>query len=140
MRKIFYVLLGVVALAGGMLFASISDDNKQKLADHPCINDFDKCRNLDEVIHYSPLAEEGRIQCLVAAEDLRFGPAEYPSFMEGKRFGEYKSYGDKVWKMGIIVLVQRDALIPNGYGGKERMTMLCQYDMFARKVTALQVK
>ncbi|WP_048838193.1 hypothetical protein [Acetobacter cibinongensis] len=140
MRKIFYGLAAVIGILVAWIYITVSEDNQRELAEHPCINDFDKCRNLDEVIRYSPLAEEGRLQCLVAADGLRFGPAEYPSFMEGKRFGEYISYSDKVWHMGIIVLAQREAMIPNGYGGKERRTMLCQYDMFARKVTALQVK
>ena len=129
MRKIVLVMAAVIGLAGAWIYASVEGDHKQQLAEHPCINDYKLCRNLQELIDFYPAVHDARIRCTVAAnEGLQYGAPEWPSVLDGPKFGAHLK-DEKLWRTGIITLVQNGALIPNAFGGKERRTMFCKYDL-----------
>lgn len=139
MRKLLYVVVAVIGLAGVWIYASVSEENKQRLAEHPCINDYKQCRDLKELIDFYPPVNEGRIRCTVAADtELKYGPPEWPSVLDGPKFGSHL-VDEKSWRSGRITLVQQGALIPNAFGGKEKRTMFCRYDLNTQKVLSLDL-
>lgn len=139
MRKITFVAAVVLGLSGAWIFATSQNDHKQKLADHPCINDYKKCRTLKELIDFYPPVNDARIQCIVAAEeDLKYGKPEWPSVLDGPKFGSHVNEG-KLWHAGVITLVQQGALIPNAFGGKERRNMFCKYDLNTKDIVSFDV-
>lgn len=138
MRKLAYVAAAVVGLAGAWIYISVSEDNKQTLKDHPCINDYGKCRNLKELIDFYPPVYHARIECIGAArKGFKYGEPEWPGIMEGMLF-ESHLMDEKIWRRtGQITLVQENAMIPNAFGGKERKTMYCRYDLNTKEVVSI---
>lgn len=140
MRKVFYGLAAVVGALVVWIYITVSEDNKRELAEHPCINNYKQCRSLKEMIEFYPPVNDGRILCTVAADhDLKYGAPEWPSFMEGPKFGAHL-IEDKVWKSGQITLIQQGALIPNAFGGKEKRNMFCKYDLNTKKIISFYLE
>lgn len=130
MRKLLCVLVAGIGFAGTWIYPSASEEN-------PCIDDYKKCHNLKELIDLYPPVNDGRIRCIVAANNnLKYGAPEWPSIFNGPKFGSHLR-DEKSWRTGQITLVQQGALIPNAYGGKERRTMFCKYDLNTQEVISL---
>ncbi|WP_215762837.1 hypothetical protein [Acetobacter sp. P1H12_c] len=140
MRKLLLLIPAIFGIAGIWLYATVSDENKQTLKEHPCINDYKQCRNLKELIDFYPPVNDGRILCTVAADnDLKYGPPEWPSVFDGPKFGAHLN-DESSWKSGQITLVQQGALIPNAFGGKEKRTMFCKYDLNTKKIISFYLE
>lgn len=136
MRKLLCVVAGVIGLAGAWTYANASEDGPAQ----PCINDYRKCRSLKELIDLYPPVKDARLACIVAADNgLKYGAPEWPSIFDGPKFGAHLR-DEKSWRSGQITLVQQGALIPNAYGGKERGTMFCKYDLNTKEVLSLSVE
>ena len=132
MRKLLYVIAMGIGFAGISINPSFSEEN-------PCVNDYKKCQNLKELIALYPPASDGRISCIVAANDgLKYGAPEWPSIFDGPKFGAHLN-DEKSWHIGQITFVQKGALIPNAFGGKERRTMYCTYDLNTKRVISLDL-
>lgn len=139
MRALLLGMIAIIGLVGGWLYLSMSADHKQQLADHPCIKDYKLCRSLKELIDFYPPVSDGRISCIIAAEDnLKYGPPVWPSALNGPKFGAHLK-DEKSWRTGTITLVEEHALIPNAFGGKEKRTMFCKYDLNTKEVISLNL-
>lgn len=140
MRKIFLYGTAIILVFGAWrIFKGYQADEK-RMADHPCITDWKQCKDTKELVEFSHAASDGQVQCTVYADNnLKYGAPEWPSFLQGPKFGAYLQNED-FKRSGEVTLIQQGALIPNAYGGKEKSTMFCKYNMGSEKITSFEVQ
>lgn len=113
--------------------------HQTKIAQNPCITDWHYCKTIDQLMSDNETVHRAKFRCKTESRDHgAFGPPEWDGDWVSVPFSKYYA-GSPFLKTGMIVLVDDKALVPNQYGGKERSTIECYYDLNKDEVSSIRI-
>jgi len=135
MRKEKVIILTTLAIVALTIsykmysdFIDESDNYNQKISLNPCINDWHKCKDLNQLFNDYIKIDSFEYECKDLADDtLEYGPPEWKGFPYKPFVYHYTI--TPFHKTGYVVLIEKDALIPNKFGGKERKQLDCYVNL-----------
>lgn len=125
----FVTALGVIFLII-VAAANYKPDDKDKMPSSPCKSSWWQCSdNADLINNYTGISD-GKVDCEIAAKKLaKYGTPKFP----WGAFGTFYTGSDYV-KTGVVTLIEKDAQFSNAFNAMVHSTVICKYDLNARKV------
>jgi len=134
------LVAGIVSIFIASALSPDGGQGKQEKATaeaQTCKGDMTKCVDNADFVNNSGHWTDVQHACEEAATSAaKYGDPKWPSWFGGGPFGSFRTGNDYVSK-GIVVAIEPDAQFSNGFGAMEHMRVVCQYDLNAKKVLAV---